>query len=1209
MTPDFDALLTNDPAPRVLRGQHTYRLLRKLGEGGQGAVYEAEDLDRGKRVAIKLLRALSDSAVARFKREFRIRERITHPCLVEFGELGLDGEQWFFTMSLVSGVPLLDYLSGSEARLRAAFAQLAEGIAALHAVGVVHRDVKPDNILVESDGRLVLLDLGLAVDVGPRDATQAVGTPAYMAPEQWAAQPISGAVDWYAFGVILFEALSGERPFRGSHMDIFIAKTQHAPPSLRALGRECPEDLRDLCEGLLTREPHARLGTHDVLRCFSDFSPERVIQAELHSAVIGRAEELGALERSLQRVSQDGRAKLVVVEGDSGIGKTALVRALAERARASGHWVLAGRCYEAESVPFKAFDQLFDDLARQLRARRKEGLDRYRPRNAALLARVFPALSVLRPERRSDAPQPVDPVELKVRATRALTELLARMSDEQPLLVCMDDLQWADADSLELIEALSRCDFPLLLVVSQRADGPHSAALRALAAAAMLRLTALDLVATRKLAENVSGRLRSYPHEFFERMHRETGGSPFLICEWARFVHLHGAEPAQELQQLLRARIDELAPARRRLLNVVAVSGEPMDARLASHVAESDEVADTMSLRRERMLRTLIRDGASQLDVYHDRIRQVVCDELEPEQRRHIHRRVSEGLERLGAPPERRVASLLAAGDRQGAARSALEAAKVAETTLAFLRAAEYYGIALELWSGDGDDRVELLTKRATALQNALRPSLAGEALQEASRICADPARSRELLRLAGEQLLLSGDLKSGLLALQQALADHQLALPASAPLALVEAMSLMAQLSQRGLTPHERAEPAPLNAGRIALCLSVARCLHHIDLRGLPFAIRALLEALEQPDRALLQQAFAVFVMTTASHLPTPLVAPAFEHCRALTKQLGTPAAQALMYMAEADLEYFQGKYNSAERACERAERTLINGCVGVSRELGQIRSSLLVMCHSDRGDFHSNAERALAWLEDADRRRDKFYGNWLRAAHALVWIAQDQPARARAEIARAEAEWPASTGGTFETACALYLDACDRYEDLPDTYRRAAQARDTVLQSPVVHSPMLQGYLHLHSAWGALRELGARPAQHDPASRRALRKQVEQAVAGLRKLDFPAWSATADAHQANLLVLDGEQDQADDLLERAYGGFMASHHYALAACVRRRWGEVVGGDVGLRWQSEADQELGRLGVVAPARFARAYFSPFSATGFERCSEPTLGT
>jgi tetratricopeptide (TPR) repeat protein len=1210
MTSDLESSSSTIDAPlRVLRGAHTYRLIRKLGEGGQGAVYEAEDLDRGKRVAVKLLRAMNASTVARFKREFRIRERIAHPCLVEYGELALHESQWFFSMSLVSGAPLLAYLGQSEQRLRAAFAQLAEGIAALHAVGVVHRDIKPENILVESDGRLVLLDLGLALDLAPGLATQSVGTPAYMAPEQWGASPLSEAVDWYAFGVILFEALASRRPFEGSHVDLFVAKTQSDAPALRELATGCPADLAELCDGLLLRDAARRFGVHEVLRCFSDFSPERVMQTELHSAIVGRAGELHALEEMLAKVTASGTGALVVVEGDSGIGKTALVRALVERARAAGNWVLTGRCYETESVPFKAFDQTLDNLAAALKARGKEGLARYRPRHAGLLAKVFPALALLQPKRMTDSLPPADPAELKARATRALLELFERMAEDHPVVVCLDDVQWADADSIELLEQLARSACSLLLVVAQRPDGPYSEHVRKLCEASgsvPLGLAPLDLAATRLLAESVSDRLRTCTSEFFERVHRETGGSPFLVCEWARFVHLHGTQSTFALQELLKARIAELAPSRQRLLTVVAVSGEPLDARLASHIAMSDEVADVTGLRRERLVRTLHREGLAQIDVYHDRIRQIVCDGLAPEERREIHQRVAAELELSGAPPERRVASQLAAGDREGAAKSAVEAAKAAETTLAFQRAAEMYGLALELWPAPDEAYVELQVRRADAFQNALRPSLAAEALRSASARCKTPERARDLLRLAGEQFLLSGDLQQGLLVLQQALADHQLSLQPSAGAALLETMTLIAQLTQRGLLPKEGVERDLHAESRVQLCLSIARCLHHVDLRGLPFALRALLEALELGSEALLQQACATFVMVTAGHLPNPMIEGAFEQCRVLTAKLANANAQALLYMAEVEIEHFRGRYTAAERACERAERTLINQCVGVSRELGQIRSTLLIMAHSDRGDFSANAERALGWLEDADRRSDKFYGNWLRAAYSLVWMAQDMPARARTDIARAEAEWPAAKGGTFETACVLYLDALDRYEDLPNVHESAAQGRVTVLESPVVHTPLLQGYLHLHRAWGCLRELGARPKAHSEESRSALRKLLEHSITSLRKLGLPSWVGTADACEANMHLLDGDRNQADSLLERAYGTLADAHYYAFAACARRRLAEVVDGDLGRRWQAEADTELQRLGVVAPARFARAYFSPFSATSYERCSEPT---
>jgi hypothetical protein len=161
-------------------------------------------------------------------------------------------------------------------------------------------------------------------------------------------------------------------------------------------------------------------------------------------------------------------------------------------------------------------------------------------------------------------------------------------------------------------------------------------------------------------------------------------------------------------------------------------------------------------------------------------------------------------------------------------------------------------------------------------------------------------------------------------------------------------------------------------------------------------------------------------------------------------------------------------------------------------------------------------------------------------------------------------------------------------------------------VLESPVVQTPLLQGYLHLHRAWGCLRELGARPKHLNEVRREALRKQVEQSIRQLRKLGLVIWSAVGDTYEANLHLLDGRLDEADALMEGAYASFVDAHQLALTACARLRWGEIVAGEQGERWRSEAEADLRRLGVSAPARFARAYFSPFSVVAHGLCSDAT---
>jgi hypothetical protein len=236
---------------------------------------------------------------------------------------------------------------------------------------------------------------------------------------------------------------------------------------------------------------------------------------------------------------------------------------------------------------------------------------------------------------------------------------------------------------------------------------------------------------------------------------------------------------------------------------------------------------------------------------------------------------------------------------------------------------------------------------------------------------------------------------------------------------------------------------------------------------------------------------------------------------------------------------------------------------------------------------------KRALEWLDDADRRNDVFNGNWLRAACSLGWMAQDEPARARKEIARAERSWPAAMGGTFETACALYLDAIDRYEDGDGVRSRPAQGRASVLGSLVVQAPLLQGYVQLQRGWGCLKELSTESRQGDSEHANMLRAETETVIAELRRLSLPIWSATADAFEANLRVLSGEQgDEIDMLLERAHTTFYDAQLFVWAACAKRRRGELASGELSARWVAEADLELERLGVMVPHKFAKAYFS-----------------
>jgi serine/threonine protein kinase len=261
--------MSSTVAPEVtLAGR--YRLVRRLASGGMGQVWRANDEILRRPVAVKLLRteyAEDPEFVDRFRAEARRTAALSHPGIAsvfDYGETG-EGERTtaYLVMELVEGEPL-SMLLAREGRLSATntldvIAQSALALDSAHQAGVVHRDVKPSNLLLRRDGVVKVTDFGIAhaADEVPRtEAGMVVGTAAYLSPEQVACQPATAASDIYALGIVAYECLAGRRPFTGEHpIALALAHRRSAPPPLPD---DVPEAVRDLVAWTMSKAPRAR---------------------------------------------------------------------------------------------------------------------------------------------------------------------------------------------------------------------------------------------------------------------------------------------------------------------------------------------------------------------------------------------------------------------------------------------------------------------------------------------------------------------------------------------------------------------------------------------------------------------------------------------------------------------------------------------------------------------------------------------------------------------------------------------------------------------------------------------------------------------------------------------------------------------------------------------------------------------------------------
>jgi hypothetical protein len=1252
-------------------GTDRFAIECRLGAGGFGVVYRAYDRKRGAPVALKALRRAESDALYRFKQEFRSLADIAHPNLVTLYELLADGDQWFFTMELVEGVDFLEYVRGASSpgagesassasrtapgaavstpapvgpgatrelfslglastgaagappagcdwtRLRCVLRQLAEGLSALHRAGKLHRDIKPSNVLVTAEGRVVILDFGLVSDLGPEGflhSVHLVGTPAYMSPEQAAGRPVTEASDWYAVGVMLYEALTGSRPFPGEFLDVLVEKQQTEPPAPRSLTAGVPEDLDALCRELLRRDPRDRPAEEQILGGLEPAGPktggDRPAPAPRGAPFVGREKHLAELADAFERTKR-GHAVAVLVRGSSGVGKTALVRRFLEGVRQHdpGTIVLSGRSYEQETVPYKALDSLVDAISQHLKRLPQAEAEVLLPRDLLALVRLFPVLrqvDAVAVARRRVVAIP-DFLELRRRGFRALRELCARMADRAPLVLFVDDLQWGDADSAALLADLLRPpDPPSLLFVgcfrveeasenallktllALRSAGPSELEVREIPLGDLPAGEAEELARALLDADGTPGSASA------EAIARESRGNPFFIDELARHLR-SGAAIATgpvSLDDVIWERAAALPEDARRLLETVAVAGRPLErstARRAAALAEDDQPALAV-LRVGRLLRGSDAAPEDRIEMYHDRIRQTVVSRLSEQTRELVHRRLAFALESSAFPdPESLAIHYQGAGSKERAAVYAADAAGKAVEALAFDRAARLYRLALELGTEDVSVRQGLRVRLGDALANAGRGPEAAQAYLAAVE-GANAVETLELQRRAAEQLLRSGRVDEGLPILRQVLERIGMKLARGPRQALLGFLVRRIRVRLRGLSFRERpaAEVPPDDLIRIDACWSVAASLSLIDtIQGRDFQARHLLLALRAGEPYRVSRAIAIEggYASLPGRSARARVDRTIDYALTLAHRVGDPHALGLAYLDAGIAAYMQGRWEEAWKEAERCERIFREKCTGVAWELAATHVySLRTLVFLGR--VRELKDRLPRLLKEAAERGDLFEETSLRVRHAyIVDLMADRPERARAELRAATSHW---------SRHAFYLQHyfCLVSETEISLYSGSG-------------SPAWAGLLR---QWGDLsRSMLLRASQLFRIEARHLRGRCAVAAAERRDLSAPSrerllrvaartarqirrerapWSdPLAVLLRAGVASLRGERKEALADLEAAAVGFDAAKMALYAAATRRCRGLLLATDDGRELAASAESWMRREGIQNPER------------------------
>lgn len=754
-----------------------YEVRGTVGGGGMGDVYRVYDPVTRRELALKVLKFTYPRALHYFKREFRAVAALNHPNLVELYDLHVEEGQYFYTMELIDGTDFYIYVNGhnrvvthaptlTEAtrldRLRKAFVQLLRALAYLHAHGRIHRDIKPSNVLVDTQGTLKLVDFGIVKELLPggvgQSLSQVFGTSTYFSPEQSLGSQVTAPTDLYAAGIVLYELLAGTPPFEGESAEVAVMHRTKQPPSLIQRVPGLPPDLAHVCLELLKKNPADRPSAVEALE---------LLRAEVEPAAaatefVGRRDARKILHEALTDV-RGGHGRLVIIEGASGLGKTALIDEFGREARLYGAHLFTGDCVVRDHVPLRGLDTLVERIAEAYRRQTARILRRLPRTMRAPLLEGFTFLGELLPTREHGEDDGTHDL------PEGLVALLRALADQRLLVLALEQLHLADETVCDTLEALySQTDpAPVLVIATLRPDGvaPQSRVATFLEAVAHLPATrriSLRPFTPQETRQLIEDQLDAAPSWLADHIHTQSQGVPLFVAEMIDALHRDPDAAPPTLADTVAHRVAALPEPARQILAVLAVARRPPSTAVLELACDLDADAVHTALRALATAGLAhgesTNEGTVMVVPRHALIMDIVRHGFDAAAMEAIHARLARAYQGTGGAPGEVHHHWTAAGRPEAATDYAVRAAGRARRTDEVPRAIALLELAL-----DAEDtptrRIDLLCDLADSHARAGHFAAAAQALARLED--EDPEEARRWRARRGQLLILAGDLRA----------------------------------------------------------------------------------------------------------------------------------------------------------------------------------------------------------------------------------------------------------------------------------------------------------------------------------------------------------------------------------------------------------------------------------------------------------------